>query len=276
MTREARSYAGFTIGSTRRSYHLCMVTLRHLLRHPALRAVAVVALVVGSALITLGSGVYFDDEELPPFVIEKLPLQASSWWPTFEEIWLKALQVHVVAAAIALPGCLLLLSRTMLRQARALHRVIGRVVGAVVLVALVPSGAVLALEAKGGPPVAVGFVLSGLIVAVGMVHGIVTARRGDIVGHRRAVLHVLAQLSVAVTSRAMLFALDAASVDADLAYLVSLWLPVVASAWLVEQLVARSPAVTAERKRHEALHPLAAAGNARRLDGVLADAGHAA
>lgn len=250
-----------------------MVTLRHLLRHPAPRAVAVVALVVGSVLITLGSGVYFDDEELPPFVIEKLPLHVDALLPGFEDVWLRALQVHVVAAAIALPGCLLLLSRTLLRRARAVHRILGRVVGVVVLFALVPSGSILAAEAKGGLPVAIGFLLSGLIVMVGMVHGIVTARRGDVVAHRRAVLHVLAQLSVAVTSRAMLFVLDAASFDADVAYLVSLWLPVVASAWLVEQLVARSPAVTLERKRHEALRPLAAAGRAPHLDGVLVDAG---
>jgi uncharacterized membrane protein len=249
-----------------------MVTLRHLLRHPALRALAVMALVAGSLLITLGSGVYFDDEELPPFVIEKLPLAFDATLPGFEDLWLRALQVHVVAAALALPGCLLLLSRTLLGRARVVHRVVGRVVGVVVLFALVPSGAVLALEAKGGWPVGAGFLLSGLIVMVGMVHGIVTARRGDIVAHRRAVLHVLAQLSVAVTSRAMLFVLDAVSFDADVAYVVSLWLPVVASAWLVEQLVARSPAVTVERKRHEAPRSLAAAGPAPRF----VDAGRAA
>lgn len=253
-----------------------MVRLRHLLRHPALRALAIVALVAGSLLITLGSGVYFDDEELPPFVIEKLPLAFDATLPGFEDLWLRALQVHVVAAAIALPGCLLLLSRTLLRRARTAHRVIGRVVAVVVLFALVPSGTILAAEAKGGLPVAVGFLLSGLVVVVGMVHGIVTARRGDLLAHRRSVLHVLAQLSVAVTSRAMLFVLDAVSFDADVAYLVSLWLPVVASAWLVEQLVARSTTVTVERKRHEALPRLAPAHAPRHPRGVLADAGHAA
>ena len=117
-----------------------MVTPR-LLHHPALRAVVILALVAGSVAITLGSRVYFDDEDLPPFVIEKLPLAQSAWWPTFEDVWLRALQVHVVAAALALPGCLLLLSRTMVRRARALHRVIGRIVGAVILLALrAPAG----------------------------------------------------------------------------------------------------------------------------------------
>ncbi|HKA87719.1 MAG TPA: hypothetical protein VKE22_08650, partial [Haliangiales bacterium] len=65
------------------------------------------------------------------------------------------------------------------------------------------------------------------------------ARARRFVEHRRWALHVLAQLSVAVTSRAMLFAFDAAAVDENLAYLVSLWLPVVGSFALVELLSTR-------------------------------------
>jgi len=78
--------------------------------------------------------------------------------------------------------------------------------------------------------------LSGAIVATAMVQGVRTARARRLVEHRRWVLHVLAQLSVAVTSRAMLFAFDAAAVDEQLAYLVSLWVPVVGSFALVELL----------------------------------------
>ena len=57
---------------------------------------------------------------------------------------------------------------------------------------------------------------------------------------------MLAQLSVAVTSRAMLFGLDAANVDPDRAYLLSLWLPVIASAALVELLLPRPTSPTPE------------------------------
>jgi hypothetical protein len=124
----------------------------------------------------------------------------------------------------------------MLRRARVLHRYLGRVVGAVVLLALVPSGLVLALEAKGGAVVTAGFVVSALIVVVGMVAGIITARQRRFVDHRRAVLHVLAQLSVAVTSRALLVVLDAVSVEEHLAYVVSLWGPVLGSVVVVETL----------------------------------------
>jgi hypothetical protein len=47
-------------------------------------------------------------------------------------------------------------------------------------------------------------------------------------------LHVLAQMSVAVTSRAMLVAFDRLGVDAAAGYVVALWLPVVASALVAE------------------------------------------
>jgi uncharacterized membrane protein len=192
-----------------------------------LRVLLVGVLVAGSAVITRGSFAYFDDETWPEFVIEKLPLASEA----LEAWWLQALQIHVVAAAIALPGCVVLLSQTVLRRLPRLHRVLGRVVGVVVLCGLAPSGLFMSAFAKGGAPGTAGFVLSGVIVVVAMVMGVVTARRKQFVAHRRHVWHVLAQLSVAVSSRAMLVGLDAFGVDADAAYLVSLWVPVVGSAF---------------------------------------------
>ncbi len=193
---------------------------------------------LGSAAITATSLVYFNDDELPPFVIEKLPLP-------FEDLWLSALRLHVVAAAFALPACLALSTTTLLRRAPRVHRWLGRTSGAVVLFALAPTGFYLSLFAKGGVLATLGFMLSGLIVVVAMVQAVRTARAGNFVAHRRNALHVLAQLSVAVTSRAMLFGLDAANVDPDRAYLLSLWLPVVASAAVVHLYV------PASRRNHE-------------------------
>lgn len=206
-----------------------------------LRSLWLLALAAGAALIAYGSLVYFDAEELPPFVIEKLPLPA-------EDLWLFALKAHVVAAALALPACIILSLNVMLRYPR-VHRWLGRVTGGVVLLALAPSGFYLSLFAKGGMPATVGFALSGVIVVVAMVKGITTARARDFAAHRRFAWHVLAQLSVAVTSRALLFALDALNVDPDGAYLFSLWAPVIGSALAVELLIPRRT----WRKNHEAV-----------------------
>jgi hypothetical protein len=198
-------------------------------------------LALGSAIITKGSLDYFGPD-LPAFVVEKLPLP-------WEQVWLGALKVHVVAAAFALPGCLVLMSNRVLARAPRVHRWAGRATAAVVLLALVPSGSYLALFAKGGIPSTVGFLLSGAIVAGAMVQAVREARARRFAAHRRLVLHVLAQLSVAVTSRAMLVGFDAIGFDPERAYLVALWLPVVASALAVELIHRRNHALPSRTSR---------------------------
>ncbi len=207
-----------------------------------LGAAWLLALGAGASIIAWASRVYFASDEMAPFVIEKLPLP-------HEDLWMAALKVHVVAASFALPACLLLSRKRLLRFPRA-HRWLGRVTGLVILAALVPSGLYLSLFAKGGAPATAGFALSGLIVAVAMAWGVRRARVKDQAGHRRCMLHVLAQLSVAVSSRALLFLLDAAGIDPDSAYLFALWAPVLASAGFVELWLVRRPHRPHRRHSH--------------------------
>jgi uncharacterized membrane protein YozB (DUF420 family) len=191
-----------------------------------------VVMLVGSALITASSLAYFDFDTLPPFVIEKLPVR-------FESLWLASLRIHVAAASLSFPLCIVLMTRAIQRRA-AWHRRIGRVTGILVLFALVPSGIVLAFDAKGGNVVTAGFLLSAAIVAGAMVYGIRAARRRDFVSHRRAMRHVVGQMSVAVVSRAMIIGLDAMGIDPDFSYVVALWGPVLTSALVVELISLRS------------------------------------
>jgi hypothetical protein len=188
---------------------------------------------VGAGLISVSSLEYFDPDTLPAFVREKLPLR-------FEELWRLALQVHVASGLVCFPLCLLLMTRWLQRRA-SLHRWLGRFSAVCILCALVPSGVVLAFEAKGGWVVGAGFLLSVLIVAFGVVYGVLAARRRAFVAHRRAVWHVTGQMSVAVTSRALLIGLDVAGVDPTHAYVLSLWLPLVATTLAVEFLVGTRP-----------------------------------
>jgi len=223
-------------------------------------------MLLGSLFITFMSLPYFDFETLPPFVIEKLPLR-------FETVWLAALRIHVTAAALSFPLCLAAMTRASQRRAR-LHRWLGRFTGGLVLFALVPSGAVLAFDAKGGPIVTIGFLLSALIVAGAMVSGVQSARRRDLLWHARAMRHVLGQMSVAVVSRAMIVGLDAASVDPELAYVVALWGPVLASVAVVEWLSRRpiskrKPVEHNERIARES-SPLAVMLPVRALPGPVA------
>ncbi len=214
-------------------------------------------LAAGSFLITRGSVSYFLEGDLHPFVLEKEPIP-------LESVWISALHVHVAAAAFALPACIALVSRRLMRTLPRVHRWLGRTTGLVVVFALVPSGAWMALFAKGGAASTAGFLLSGGVVFVAMVNGVRAARAGDYVAHRRAMLHVLAQLSVAVTSRALLVAFDRAGVDPELAYLVALWGPVLMSVAGAE-LVARS-------RRASLPGPGRRTDEAVRMDPVFVDA----
>jgi hypothetical protein len=221
-------------------------TTRHLGRQAAVGLFAV-AMLAGWWVIAEGSVSYFEEGLSHPFLQEKEGLGD-------EELYLLALQVHVVSAAWSLPACLVLTWRRVLRTAPRVHRWLGRITAAVVLVSLVPSGAFLSLEAKGGLPGTLGFLLSGGIAAFAMVRAVRTAMARDFVAHRRWTLHVVAQLSVAVSSRAMLIAFDAWGVDEIRGYLIALWVPVVASAVLAES-TARP--VSKERKSHENVDAIA-------------------
>jgi len=193
--------------------------------------VFLVLMLAGSLLITVMSLEYFDFDSLPPFVIEKLPLR-------FQNLWLGALRVHVAAAALGFPLCLALMTRALQRRPR-LHRWLGRICGVVLLFALVPSGAVLSFEAKGGRVVTAGFLLSAAIISLAMLAGVGAARRRDLIAHARAMRHVVAQMSVAVVSRALIVGLDAIGVDPAVAYVAALWGPVLFSATVVELISAR-------------------------------------
>ncbi len=206
-------------------------------------------MLAGSALITASSLVYFDFDAVPGFVIEKLPMR-------FESAYLAALRVHVAAASLSLPLCLVLMTRWLQRRI-AWHKWFGRVAGVLVLFALVPSGAILSAHAKGGAISTAGFLLSGGIIAWFMARGVAAARRHEVAAHRRAMRHVLAQMSVAVTSRALLIAFDMAGFEPDSVYVIALWGPVLASAGVAELISLKSGSVSGfastlwERTRRE-------------------------
>src|SRR4030095_13030253 len=142
---------------------------------------------LGSLAITVSSVVYFHFDERAPFVIEKLPLPA-------EDLYLFVLRLHVIAAALALPGCLILSSKIILTRFSKFHRWCGRLVGSLIMGALTPSGFYLAFFARGGWAGTLCFLLSGAIVMAAMVQGVRAARAKKYARHRRLAFHVLGQL----------------------------------------------------------------------------------
>jgi hypothetical protein len=72
-----------------------------------------------------------------------------------------------------------------------------------------------------------------------MVYGVLAARRRDLVAHAHAMRHVVAQMSVAIFSRAMIVGFDMLEFDPDVAYVISLWVPVLLTAAVAEGISRR-------------------------------------
>ena|SRR5579885_685653 len=184
---------------------------------------------LGSFAITISSLVYFHPGERAAFIIEKLPLR-------HEDLYVLVLRLHVIAAALSLPGCLILSSKNILKRWPRFHRWCGRVTGSLVIFILTPTGFYLAFFARGGWGATLGFWLSGAVVMAAMIQSIREARAKRYASHRRLAFHVLGQLSVAVTSRALLLLLGYSNFNPDVAYRISLWVPVLGTFALVEFL----------------------------------------
>jgi uncharacterized membrane protein len=198
----------------------------------------------GVWLMLSASTSYFELGNAHPFFLEKLPLAH----PT---LWLTALYVHVPSALFALPACLVLLVRRVRARWPRLHRWLGRVAGALVLFAVVPSGMYLAWFAQGGLVSTLGFSLTGAITFVAMSRSIRAARAGDFRAHRRFSTHVVAQLSVAVFSRFLLVAAEEAELYGEWVYVTALWFPVVACAAVAELSTAARRSSPSKGSRHD-------------------------
>lgn len=213
-----------------------------------LSAIPWLALWLGSLAITLSSLVYFNGDELAAFVIEKLPLPS-------EDLYLLALRFHVAVAAVALPGCIILSSKFMLKRSPRFHRWCGRIVGSLIMAVLVPTGIYLAWFARGGWWGTFGFWLSAAIVIAAAAGGFRAVRSKQYARHRKHAFQLLGQLSVAVTSRAMLYVLESRNMDADTAYIISLWVPVVGTFALIEYFVSPSRIQSYFRRFYESPFP---------------------
>jgi hypothetical protein len=181
-----------------------------------------------------------------PFFLEKLPLAHPRWW-------LAALYVHVPSALFALPACLVLTARRVRLRFPRVHRWLGRVTGALVLLAVVPSGMYLACFARGGWPSTLGFWLTGLITSVAMAKSIARAREGRMRDHRRMSAHVTAQLAVAVVSRVLLAGAEQLGVYGDWVYVAALLLPIFGCAFVAELTIRSGSLRLVKGSRHEAL-----------------------
>jgi uncharacterized membrane protein len=204
------------------------------------------AMAVGLYAMLDASASYLDPGALHPFYLDKLPLARP-------QLWLTALYVHVPSALLSLPACLLLSAAWPRRRWPRLHRWVGRFAGVLVVFAAVPSGLYLAFFAEGGWPSTLGFLLTSVITLVAMLKSVTAVRAGHVAAHRRYSTHVTAQLSVAVSSRILLFGADLIELREPWVFAAALWLPVLTSVALAECVARPHTNATSKGTCHESL-----------------------
>jgi hypothetical protein len=148
---------------------------------------------------------------------------------TFTGTYRAAFYAHIFSGPVVLLNGLVLLSESVRRRYGGLHRVLGRLQVAVLLLLVLPSAAVMSRHAFGGWPAGLSFLALSAATALCAVVGIARARRRDYGGHRRWMLRCYVLICSAVVLRLISGAAGVVGVDSpERAYIAAAW-----SSWLL-------------------------------------------
>jgi uncharacterized membrane protein len=180
-----------------------------------------------------------------PADFESLFLQGRE--ATFIGVYRTAFYVHICSAPIVLLGGLILLSDHVRRHYGGLHRVLGRVHVAVLLLLVLPSSVMMSRHAFGGWPAGLSFLLLSAATATCASVGVVHARGRRYEQHRRWMIRSYVLICSAVALRLISGTAGLVGVSSpEGAYIVAAWI-----SWLVPlavyELTARWPAARLPR-----------------------------
>lgn len=148
---------------------------------------------------------------------------------TFIGVYRVAFYVHIFAGPVVLLNGLILLSETVRRRYRGLHRWLGRVQVATLLLFVLPSSVVMSRHAFGGWPAGLSFLLLSTATAACAIAGVIYARRRRYDQHRRWMLRCYVLICSAVALRLISGAAGLVGVPSpEAAYIVAAW-----SSWLI-------------------------------------------
>jgi uncharacterized membrane protein len=147
---------------------------------------------------------------------------------TFTGVYRPAFYVHIFSGPVVLFNGLILLSEYVRRRHGGLHRLLGRVQVAVLMLFVLPSSVVMSRHAFGGWPAGLSFLLLSAATAGCAIAGVVHARRRRYDQHRRWMLRSYVLICSAVALRLISGAAGLAGVPSpEGAYIVAAW-----SSWL--------------------------------------------
>jgi uncharacterized membrane protein len=167
---------------------------------------------------------------------------------TFTGIYRPAFYIHIFSGPVVLLGGLILLSESVRRRHRRVHRWLGRVQVIVLLFLVLPSGVVMSRHAFGGWPAGLSFLLLSAVTAGCAIVGVVHARRRHYDQHRRWMLRCYLLICSAVALRLISGAAGLVGVPSpEGAYITAAW-----SSWLLPlaayEIAERLPAPRQSRR----------------------------
>jgi uncharacterized membrane protein len=148
---------------------------------------------------------------------------------TFAGAYRPAFYVHIVSGPFVLLNGLILLSESVRRRRGGLHRLLGRVQVAVLLLFVLPSSVVMSRHAFGGWPAGLSFLLLSAATAGCAIAGVVHARRRCYERHRGWMIRSYVLICSAVALRLFSGAAELVGVpSSEGAYIVTAW-----ASWLL-------------------------------------------
>lgn len=183
-----------------------------------------------SVLILLNAGVYFQKGPTPNFLLEKGELRHHPLWAT-------AFYFHVIGACVCLATGPFLMITKLIRYRR-LHAVLGYAYLNAVLWVAGPTGLIISPVSKAGFWAALGFFVTGIFWWLSTWLGYRAIRANKLAEHIRWMVRSYSVALSAVWFRLIHYFLSYI-VEADTAYIWSVWLSFFLSLWISEVCISR-------------------------------------
>ncbi|EMI44236.1 DUF2306 domain-containing protein [Rhodopirellula sp. SWK7] len=144
----------------------------------------------------------------------------------------QAFYVHILSSPVALGLATFLMISGGKKRWRVLHRFVGRIQFALVLLVVVPSGMVMAKDAYAGPTSAAGFVSLNVATAACLVMAVWRARGRKFVAHRRWATRSFVLLASPLLLRLIAGAAIVSGLESERSYQLNSWI-----SWLIPLLI---------------------------------------
>lgn len=154
--------------------------------------------------------------------------------------WKAAFYVHVFSSLLALAAGFTQFSVYMLQHHRRLHRIVGRIYAADILLVNFPAGMIMAVYANGLLPSKIAFVLLDILWFLFTYKAVIAARKGNITAHKEFMIRSYALTFSAITLRSWKIVLSTVfHPDPLTLYMIDTWMGFVPNLLLAEWLIRR-------------------------------------